>query len=73
MPELDHMILYTGEQNHEEGMPEGGGMPANTTRRYVRENRSTATRQGQEQAMISKMMAGGNNSPEMTALGKGSE
>jgi len=73
MPELDHMILYTGEQNHDEGMPEGGGMPANTTRRYVRENRSTATRQGQEQAMISKMMAGGNNSPEMAALGKGSE
>lgn len=72
-PELDQMMIYTGQQHIEESSPEGRKMPAATERKYIRENRSTGTRAGQEQALISSLMAGGNKQPEMAALGKPAE
>lgn len=72
-PELDHMILYTGGESIAPETPEGSSMPASTTRKYIRENRSGATRNGQEQAMIASMMSGGSKNPEMASLGKPTE
>jgi hypothetical protein len=65
-PEVNSWIQYmNGEM-----MPaaESGGMPANTTRNYVRENKSTATNAGQDRALTQMMFGGQPQGSEMKNL-----
>lgn len=72
LPEMNDLITYAaGERAPVPGpaTPSGPGMPANTTRNYVRESRSGATRQGKDQVLVQTLMGGGGAQPsEMAGL-----
>jgi len=73
LPELRDILIFTNPQQPDLG-PLGEsqrlGAPAQTTRRYVRENRPGATRSGKDAVMMQTLLGGASQPDEMAAMNK---
>jgi len=68
VPELEDILVFTNPKEPETLPVEPSGKPAETTRRYIRENRPGATRQGHDQVLMSELLAGNSQPSEKQAL-----
>lgn len=70
MPDLGEIVTITEppRQEGQEGSPQAPGMPAQTERRYVRDNMTTKTRQGQDQVLINSLLGGNPQQAEMNGV-----
>lgn len=73
LPEIDRLLVYMQGQQDPSAtgggdQGDGAGMPAQTTRNYVRSNRPGATQQGAERGMMSSLLASGSQGGDLASM-----